>query len=318
MTASGKGNLVGIPPEGLVLLVDKPVGPTSFDVVAAVRRALGERRVGHTGTLDPLAEGLLPVCVGECTKLVPFLTDCDKQYEATIRLGRETASGDTDSPTVSESSDEAISAVTDAAIEAALVNLRGTIVQRPPAYSAIKVDGKPLYERVRNGEAVEAPLRTVTVHSLTVLGRDGDRLDVAVSCSKGTYVRSLAIDLGRALGVGGHVTRLRRTSVGAFQVTEAVTLSDIEARVPGLIERGLSPAAALRHLPAAVVSPGLERLIRQGKTPLVEWAPGLHAIFDADGALVAIAEVDAAAAGVAEPDGPRRLRVVRGFMAHPA
>lgn len=291
------------PAEPRVLLLEKPVGPTSFDVVARVRRALHERRVGHCGTLDPLASGLLVVCLGEATKLVPFLTDCDKAYEAVITLGRETASGDLDGPVVSEVPPERAVAVSDEAIARAIAALTGEIEQRPPVYSAVKVEGKPLYARVRAGEEVEAPLRRVRVDRFELVAREGASLRVRVDCGKGTYIRSLAIDLGRALGVGGHLTALRRTRVGAFALELALPLEALAESPDAVLRRALSPAEALRHLPRAEATEGEVLMLRQGKRPVVAWGEGRRAVVDATGRLVAVAEVDAE--GVA--------RVLRGF-----
>jgi tRNA pseudouridine55 synthase len=284
-------------------LLDKPVGPTSFDVVARVRRALHERRAGHCGTLDPLASGLLVVCLGEATKLVPFLTDCDKSYEAVITLGRETASGDLDGPIVSEVPPETVAAVPDQAIAQAIAGLTGEIEQRPPVYSAVKVEGKPLYARVRAGEAVEAPLRRVRVDRFELLAREGASLRVRVDCGKGTYIRSLAIDLGRALGVGGHLNALRRTRVGAFPLDLALTVEALAASPDEVLRRALSPAEALPHLPRAEATEDEVRMLQQGKRPVVAWGEGRRAVVDATGRLVAVVEV-----------GPGGLaRVLRGF-----
>lgn len=297
-----------IPSEGRVLLLDKPVGPTSFDVVAAVRRGWKERRIGHTGTLDPLASGLLVICAGEATKLVPFVTDCDKTYEATIRLGRETRSGDLDGETVSEVDSARVDEVTTQQLLDLLPQFTGEIEQRPPVFSAIKVDGRPLYARARAGEAVEAPLRRVRVDEFALLGRDGPDVRVRIACSKGTYVRSLGIDLGRALGVGGHLSSLRRTRLGMFDVSEATTLQGFDSEPEAALASALRPAAALGWLPQQSVDADLIRLIRQGKSPTVPWTPGRHVVISPDATLVAIVMVDAA--GV--------LRVERGFVEQPA
>lgn len=297
-----------IPSEGRVLLLDKPVGPTSFDAVAAVKRGWRERRVGHTGTLDPLADGLLVVCVGEATKLVPYLTDCDKVYEATIRLGRETRSGDLDGETVSEVPIAVAEAVETPRILESFARLTGEIEQRPPVFSAIKVDGRPLYARARAGEDVEAPLRQVRVDAFDLLARDGAELRVRVACGKGTYIRSLAIDVGRAVGVGGHLTALRRTRLGSFDVGDAVSLATFNAQPESALAGALRPADAVPWLPRHVPTPELALMIRQGKSPTVDWGAGRHVVLTNTGTLIAIVDVDAAGA----------LRVVRGFVEQPA
>ncbi len=215
-------------PDSLVV-VDKPSGLTSHDVVARVRRLAGTRKVGHAGTLDPMATGVLLVGVERTTRLLGHLALTDKAYSATVRLGVSTVTDDAEGDVVSASD---ASVVDLAAVEAELVALRGDILQRPSAVSAIKVDGVRSYKRVRDGEDVELPVRPVTVSRFEVLdARYGDGvldLDVEVECSTGTYVRALARDLGAALGVGGHLTALRRTRVGAFGLDRARTLEQLE------------------------------------------------------------------------------------------
>ena len=215
-------------PDSLVV-VDKPSGLTSHDVVARVRRLAGTRKVGHAGTLDPMATGVLLVGVERTTRLLGHLALTDKAYAATIRLGVSTVTDDAEGDAVATADASAVSL---ADVEAALVPLRGNILQRPSAVSAIKVDGVRSYKRVREGEDVELPARPVTVSRFEVLdARAGDGvldLDVEVECSTGTYVRALARDLGAALGVGGHLTALRRTRVGAFGLDRARTLEQLE------------------------------------------------------------------------------------------
>lgn len=231
-----------------LLLVDKPQGWTSHDVVARCRRLAGTRKVGHAGTLDPMATGLLVLGIGRATKLLTYITGHDKAYEATIRLGQATVTDDAEGEVTAEAD---ASAVTDEAIAAAVRDLTGDIMQRPSSVSAIKVDGKRSYARVRGGEDVELPSRPVTVSSFTVLAvrRDGALVDVdvTVDVSSGTYVRALARDLGEALRVGGHLTALRRTRVGRIPVTEAATLDELSASADAgeaLPLLPLGPAAA--------------------------------------------------------------------------
>ncbi len=214
-------------PDSLVV-VDKPSGMTSHDVVARVRRLAGTRKVGHAGTLDPMATGVLLVGVERTTRLLGHLALTDKAYAATVRLGVSTVTDDAEGDVVSAYDASGVDLV---AVEAALVALRGDILQRPSAVSAIKVDGVRSYKRVREGEDVELPARPVTVSRFDLLdARYGDGvldLDVEVECSTGTYVRALARDLGAALGVGGHLTALRRTRVGAFGLDRARTLEQL-------------------------------------------------------------------------------------------
>ena len=218
--------------EGL-LLVDKPAGWTSHDVVARIRRVCGTRRVGHAGTLDPLATGVLVLGVGRATKLLTFLVGCDKAYAATVRLGQATVTDDAEGEVVA-SADAA--GVTRSALDAAVARLTGAIEQVPSSVSAIKIDGQRSYARVRSGEEVQLAARSVTVSRFAVLdvrpvGACLD-VDVEVEVSSGTYVRALARDLGAALGVGGHLTVLRRTRVGRFGIGDAVPLETLEPGAP--------------------------------------------------------------------------------------
>ena len=208
------------------LLVDKPQGLTSFGVVRRLRRALGVKKIGHAGTLDPMATGLLIVLVGRAaTRQQDRFMGLPKEYTGTIRLGETTATYDAESP-VDRRRDAAH--VTDADLEAARQAFLGEIAQRPPAYSAIKRGGERLYAKARRGEAVEVAPRPVTVYALELTGRRGPDVDFRVACSKGFYVRSLAHDLGEALGVGGHLTALRRQAIGPFRVGEAYALDALE------------------------------------------------------------------------------------------
>lgn len=222
-------------PAPAAILVDKPSGMTSFGVVKKVRWALGVKKVGHAGTLDPMATGLLIVLVGrEATRQQDRFMGLPKTYTGTVRLGQTTASYDADAP-VEETRDA--SHVTDAEIEAALDAFRGDILQRPPAYSAIKRGGERLYKKARRGEAVEVEPRPTSVYTFEVTDRRGDDLDIRVECSKGTYIRSLAHDLGQALGVGGHLVALRREAIGPFRADEAFALD-------ALVEAARQPADA--------------------------------------------------------------------------
>ena len=232
------------PTPGL-LLVDKPAGWTSHDVVARARRILGTRKVGHAGTLDPMATGLLVLGVGRATRLLTYVTGHDKAYLATIRLGQATITDDAEGE-VTASADAC--GISDADIASGIAVLTGEIMQRPSAVSAIKVDGKRSYARVRSGEDVELPARPVTVSAFEVLQirREGNvtDVDVNVEVSSGTYIRALARDLGDSLGVGGHLTALRRTRVGRFDVSQAVVLNNPEVQ-PTLLSLDAAAAGAL-------------------------------------------------------------------------
>ena len=216
---------------GLVL-IDKPTNWTSHDVVAKVRKAVGTKKVGHAGTLDPLATGLLVLGIESGTKLLTFLVGADKTYEATIRLGQQTVSDDSESEVIKSADLEQISKISKTDIELEVSKLTGVIMQTPSSVSAIKVEGKRAYDLVRAGELVELKAREVKIFSFDVLAiRNQDGfvdLDVQVECSSGTYIRALARDLGAALGVGGHITALRRTRVGLFNVAEANSIEELD------------------------------------------------------------------------------------------
>ena len=207
--------------ESGLVLVDKPAGMTSHDVVARVRRLARTRKVGHAGTLDPMATGVLVLGVNRATRLLGHLALTDKAYDATVRLGATTVTDDAEGEVVTTHD---ASAVTDEAVLAGMAALTGAIAQVPSAVSAVKVDGVRSYARVRAGEQVELAARSVVVSRFELRARRGDELDVTVECTSGTYVRALARDLGAALGVGAHLTALRRTRVGPFDLTQARTL----------------------------------------------------------------------------------------------
>ena len=221
-----------------MLLVAKPAGPTSHDMVDIVRRSLGTRRVGHTGTLDPFAEGLLVMVVGRATRLVPFAAAWTKSYEGRLRLGATT---DTDDATGQVQEQRPV-AVDRAALERTLDGFRGTVRQRPPAYSAVKVDGERAYRRARRGETVEPAERDVEIRALEVTTFAPPDVEFRATVSAGTYLRSLARDIGAALGCGGHLVALRRTTVGPFRLEEAVAPA---AAGPADV---LPPGVLVRHL----------------------------------------------------------------------
>lgn len=231
-----------------VLLLDKPLGVSSNAALQKARWLFNAEKAGHTGTLDPLATGLLPLCFGEATKFSGMLLDADKAYEATVRLGIVTDTADAEGQVL------ATRPVTtnEADVRAILSHFTGAIEQIPPMHSALKRDGVPLYELARKGVEVERAPRQVTIHALELLAWHGDRFDLRVTCSKGTYVRTLAADIGAALGCGAHLAALRRTRVGALSLTAAVTVEQIEALAPEARDSLLQPAdALLADLPVA-------------------------------------------------------------------
>ena len=244
-----------------VLLLDKPIGMTSNDALQKARRLFSAAKGGHTGTLDPLASGLLPLCFGEATKFSADLLDADKTYEAELKLGVTTDSGDAEGLVTATAAVN----VALADILAVLPVFTGNIMQVPPMHSALKRDGRPLYELARQGIEVERAARAVTIHALEVLGFDGDCLRLRVSCSKGTYIRVLAADIGSALGCGAHLSALRRTVVGDLDLQHAVTLAHLES----LQEEDRLPClrpvdALLQSFPALTVEGEAEARFRHG------------------------------------------------------
>lgn len=253
-----------------VLALDKPTGVTSHDVVQQLRRLSGQRRIGHTGTLDPLATGLLLLCFGRSTRFVEYLMDRPKEYVATIRLGQATDSYDADGAVVAEYPVD----VTRSNIERALASFRGTIQQEAPIYSAIKRGGTPLYKLARRGQDVERPSRQVTFHEITLIAWQKPDLTLLLRCSPGTYVRSLAHDLGEALGCGGHIAALRRTASGAITVAQALPPAVLTAAA--LPERLIPGHAAVAHLPRLVfAAPEAARLLMGQTVPASEACPML-------------------------------------------
>jgi tRNA pseudouridine55 synthase len=292
------------------LIIDKPPGLTSHDVVGRVRHLLQERRVGHTGTLDPFATGVLVLLIGRATRLAQFLSGLEKEYEAVIRLGFATDTGDiTGKPLVNSEALNAAAAGSnvkfgESEIEAALASLRGDIVQVPPMYSAKKLQGRKLYELARRGEEVERQPVRVTIQrfetnrakgGLVKDNLDGTYdLDVLVACSAGTYVRTLAEDFGKRLGIGAHVAELRRTRVGAFQIDHAIRLEQLQESVAeeSLGRVLLAPDTALAHLPAIDLSADDVLKVRNGVNVEAQesmWTNGEHVrLRDDHGHLVAV------------------------------
>jgi len=269
-------------PDGLVV-VDKPASWTSHDVVARTRRLAGTRKVGHAGTLDPMATGVLVLGVGRATRLLGHLALTDKQYRASVRLGVTTTTDDADGEIAGERD---ASGVEDVALRAAMAALTGLVQQVPSAVSAIKVDGVRSYARVRRGEAVELPARPVTVGAFALLARRGDDLDVEVTCSSGTYVRALARDLGAALGVGGHLTALRRTRVGPFSLDRAAALDEL-ARDFAVLALDDAVAASF---PRRDLGEGEAVALSHGKRLTATGRAGAVGAFAPDGRCIALLE----------------------------
>ncbi len=291
-----------------ILLVDKPTGPTSHTVVSAVRKALGLKKVGHAGTLDPMASGLLTLGVGPGTKLLTYLVGADKRYIATIRLGQSSSTDDAEGELSGVASLEDVEAATDEVIRSGLEGMVGKIEQVPSSVSAIKVGGKRAYDLARAGEEVNLPARTVTIHSIDVgsitRGDGVIDVDVDVHCSSGTYIRAIARDLGAALGIGGYLTALRRISVGPFDVADGCGMDEISA------ERLMSLAdVASQVMPTVSVSHAQAVELGHGKTVYMESPDGAApkqpvACIDEAGRLVAIVSIESG-----------RSRILVGFPA---
>ena len=260
--------------EGLVL-VDKPSGMTSHDVVDVVRRHLGTRKVGHAGTLDPMATGLLVLGVGRATRLLRYLGDLPKSYAGTARLGSETDTLDADGEVVRS----APVTSTREEVAAAARALVGESMQAPPAYSAVKVGGRKLYQAARKGEELEAPPRPIRVYAFDVTALDGSTFGFAITCSGGTYVRVLVADVGRGLGCGAHLTSLRRTAIGSFAVEEAKAP---EAAGPLPVER------AVAHLPRLPLEAEEAEAASHGRPLGPAGIVGSYAVFDPDGRLIGV------------------------------
>ncbi|UTY56083.1 tRNA pseudouridine(55) synthase TruB [Massilia sp. erpn] len=243
-----------------VLLLDKPVGLSSNDALIKTKRVLNAKKAGHTGTLDPFATGLLPLCFGEATKFSQDLLEADKTYLTTVHLGQRTDTGDTEGEVVETREVN----VTREQIEAVLAQFRGPIAQVPPMYSALKRDGKPLYEYARAGITLEREARHVVIHKLELVGYEAPFLKLEVTCSKGTYIRVLGEDIGAALGCGAHLNALRRTQVGALTAEHMITPEQLLAH-PAPLEL-LSPVdALLSSFPAVQLTPELAKRFLQGQ-----------------------------------------------------
>jgi tRNA pseudouridine55 synthase len=288
--------------EAGLVVVDKPAGVTSHDVVGRCRRIFGTRKVGHAGTLDPMATGVLVIGVGRATRLLTYVIGAGKSYTATVRLGQATVTDDAEGDVIATTP---AGQLTDEAVRAAFAALAGEVDQVPSAVSAIKIDGRRAYKRVRAGEQVVLAARRVTVSKLDILAVRRTPgfvdVDVDISCSSGTYVRAIARDLGVALGVGGHLTALRRTAVGGYPLAEAVTLDELESRAGGDVVTLTLADAASRSFPRREATTDEARVLAHGGPLAAAGIAGPYAVFAPDGALLAI---------VSEREGRARPEVV--------
>ncbi|MHC9585921.1 tRNA pseudouridine(55) synthase TruB [Corynebacterium diphtheriae] len=273
---------------GLVI-VDKPQGMTSHDVVSKIRRTFSTKKVGHAGTLDPMATGVLVLGLERGTKFLAHMVASTKSYTATIRLGAATTTDDREGETITSASPDQLAGITETKISDAVKQFRGSIMQRPAAVSAIKIDGKRAHQRVREGEKVEIPARPVTISRYDILeirrGAAFIDIDVEVDCSSGTYIRSLARDLGEELGVGGHLTALRRTQVGPFTLDNAVTLEKLEENPH--VSLTLDQALAASY-PVLSVSEKEASDLAMGKWLTPRGLKGIHAAVDPHGRAIAL------------------------------
>ncbi|GAB2624071.1 tRNA pseudouridine synthase B [Paractinoplanes abujensis] len=286
--------------DGLIV-VDKPAGMTSHDVVARIRRLAKTRRVGHGGTLDPMATGVLIIGVNRATRLLTYVIGSSKSYAATIRLGQSTITDDAEGEITATAP---VDGVTDAAIRDGLAGQRGEIDQVPSAVSAIKINGQRAYKRVREGEEVTIPARRVTISRLDVLEIRRDAgfvdVDIEVTCSSGTYIRAIARDLGTLLGVGGHLTALRRTAVGGLTLESARTLPELEDVAPDVISLPLAEAAR-QAFPQREATADEARVLSHGGPLAPVGIDGPYAVFAPTGEVLAI---------VSEREGRARAEIV--------
>ena len=270
-----------------IVIVDKPQGWTSQDVTARLRRVYATRRIGHGGTLDPMATGVLPVFVGRATRGVEFFEHAEKTYDTVLLLGRTTDTQDVTGTVLAEKPVH----LSPADIENVLPRFRGDILQVPPMYSALKVNGKKLYELARKGQEVERQPRPITVFELTNLGFDGTRLSLRVRCSKGTYIRTLCQDIGDALGCGGCMEALRRVRAGEYGIEDAVPLEQLlERETPERYLRGLDTMFA--HCPAVTLTPNQEKRCRNGNPFSSPLPQGTYRAYSQSGEFLMLAKVE--------------------------
>ncbi len=331
-TVVDKGTVAGVALGDGILIINKPMGWTSHDVVAKLRGLLGESRMGHGGTLDPAATGVLPILIGKATRIAEYLLDWDKEYRALLRLGETTDTQDATGTVVRRSPTEGL---TEEAIRAAVGRFQGRVAQLPPMYSAVKVGGVPLYKAARAGRTVERGHRLVTVHHIEVTSLAGTDVELQVVCSKGTYIRTLCADIGETLGVGGHLRTLERLRVGPLRIEQALSIEEIRAKLrreqPGQLSEHLLPLdEALKAFPAVVVMEVAEKrvkhgapvslgdLLRQSETDPAEWSIGqLVRVKNATGRFLALGKIsEPRVAGRKDlsREGNRQVAILKVFV----
>jgi tRNA pseudouridine55 synthase len=291
---------------GGVLLIDKSSGPSSFDVIRRVRKHLRIKKVGHTGTLDPMATGLMVLCLGHATRVVPYLTAEDKVYDAVIRLGVTSDTYDAEGTITRIQSDETVCALSSETIHKALSSFDGWIEQVPPMFSAIKIDGERLYAKARRGETVDVPARRVRIDECRILDHSGVELSVRIACSKGTYIRSIAHDLGQMLGTGGMLIGLRRHKVGALSLENAIALDALDELTPeALLDRCLSIGDALCAWPRVEMTWAQTKKLKFGQTLSSSGFPQTEFLaYDPDSRLLAMMQGG---------DETGQTKILRGF-----
>ena len=270
-----------------IVIIDKPQGWTSQDVTARLRRVFNTRRIGHGGTLDPMATGVLPVFVGRATRGVEFFEHAEKTYEAVLRLGLTTDTEDVTGTVLTQSP----VSVTREQAEAVLEQFRGEILQVPPMYSALKINGQKLVDLARKGKEVERQPRPITIHELILLSMEGNDLQLRVRCSKGTYIRTLCKDIGQALGCGGCMAQLRRTAAGEYTISEAIPLQELlDSDDPGKYLRGVD--TMFRTYPAVILTPNQETRCRNGNAFTVTLDGGTYRAYSQSGEFLMLAKVE--------------------------
>ena len=271
-----------------IVIIDKPQGWTSQDVTARLRRVFGTRRIGHGGTLDPMATGVLPVFVDRATRGVEFFEHAEKTYETVLRLGMTTDTEDISGTVLTEQEAD----VTMEQLEAVLEQFRGEIMQKPPMYSALKVGGQKLVDLARKGRTVERQPRPITIHELTLLGMEAEGIRLRVRCSKGTYIRTLCKDIGEALGCGGCMAALRRVQAGEYTIGEAVPLQTLlDSEDPGQYLRPVD--SMFRNHPAVTLTPNQEKRCRNGNAFSIQLPDGTYRAYSQAGEFLMLAKVEA-------------------------
>ncbi len=281
-----------------ILLLDKPVGMTSNAALQTVKRLYQANKAGHTGNLDPMASGLLPICMGEATKMSAFLLDANKRYRGVCKLGVRTTTADAEGEVIET---RPVTGVDEARVREVLAAFTGTIEQIPPMHSAIKHQGQPLYKLAHQGQVVERKPRTVHIYDLELVRLEGDELEIEVHCSKGTYIRTLAEDIGAALGCGAHLSQLRRSEAGPFRLEDAISLADLQALAAEHADEGMAVIdalllpmeTALADWPALKLSRNSAFYLRQGQAVLVPRAPtsGWVRLFEDDAQFIGVGQI---------------------------